>query len=162
MNVTHARITNLNDFTIEDRHDGVPYKFEPKKTITVPLEAAALFFGMPVDQDGSVTFTVDHGHLARRWGWNVLERRDEKELTSVAMERLVRQTAQKCANIKVEPVVYVLHEVAAVDGTLPPPRAGAVGESEDHPLQPVKKVPAKRGRKPRKPIAVQPAEDAVA
>ena len=65
MNVTHARITNLNDFTIEDRHDGVPYKFEPKKTITVPLEAAALFFGMPVDQDGSVTFTVDHGRRER-------------------------------------------------------------------------------------------------
>ena len=36
----HLRITNNNDFTIEDRYDGVPYIFEAGKTLTVPPEAA--------------------------------------------------------------------------------------------------------------------------
>lgn len=160
--VTHARVINRNDFTIEDRCDGVPYVFDPGKVVTVPLDAAALIFGMPVDQDGNVTFAVDHGYLARRWGWNVLEKRDEKELTSVAMERLVRETAKRCANIKVEPVSYVLREVTADDASLPPPRDGAttgdglrLPETADLPTH---KVAAKRGRKSRKAVAEPPTE----
>jgi len=41
----HLRIVNGNDFTIEDRYDGVPYIFEAGKTLTVPPEAALHIFG---------------------------------------------------------------------------------------------------------------------
>ena len=131
MNVTHCRVTNHNEFPIDDRYDGIPYVFKPGIALTIPLDAAAAIFGMPVDDDGIVTFAADTAYMARRWGWNVLEKRDEKELTSVAMERLVRETAHKIANIKVEQVSYILREVSTEEG-LPPPRQTAVqGEGED-------------------------------
>jgi hypothetical protein len=125
VNVTHARVTNHNEFPIDDRYDGIPYVFKPGIALTIPLDAAAAIFGMPVDDDGIVTFAPDTAYMARRWGWNVLEKRDEKELTSVAMERLIRETSAKIANIKVEQVSYILREVSTEEN-LPPPRETAM------------------------------------
>lgn len=119
---THARVTNLNDFPLEDRYDGVPLIFEPDVPKVISLEAAALFFGFPVDDEGNVTFAVDHGYLARRWGWNVLERQDDKESLRVATERMLRQAAERCGKVKVEPVSYTLREVVQGEEELPPPR----------------------------------------
>ena len=62
----HLRITNNNDFTIEDRYDGVPYIFEAGKTLTVPPEAALHMFGWYPGVDPRVAET----HVSRRWGWN--------------------------------------------------------------------------------------------
>ena len=125
MSITNARVTNRNEFPIDDRYDGIPYLFAPNKPVVIPLDAAAAIFGMPVDSDGVVDFAPDPAYMARRWGWNVLEKREEKELTSVAMERLTRETAAKIANISVEAVSHALREVRVEEG-LPPPRTGAV------------------------------------
>ena len=62
----HLRITNNNDFNIDDRYDGVPYKFEAGKTVTIPPEAALHLFGWYPGIDMSVAET----HVTRRWGWN--------------------------------------------------------------------------------------------
>jgi len=62
----HLRVTNGNDFAIDDRHDGVPYLFEAGKALTVPPEAALHIFGWYPGVDMKVVAT----HVTRRWGWN--------------------------------------------------------------------------------------------
>ncbi len=60
-----VKIINTNDFTIEDMFDGVPYKFEPNKPLSIPLEAAAHFFAWPSDDPTLVKMWI-----AKRLGWN--------------------------------------------------------------------------------------------
>lgn len=60
------RVVNHNEFTIEDRFDGVPYTFEPEKSVAVPSDAALHMFGwFP-----GVDMLVVKNHLTKRWGWN--------------------------------------------------------------------------------------------
>ena len=60
------KVTNHNDFTIEDRFDGVPYLFEPNKATPVPSDAALHMLGwFP-----GVDMLVVKNHVQKRWGWN--------------------------------------------------------------------------------------------
>ena len=60
------KVTNHNDFTIEDKFDGVPYVFEPERAVSVPQEAALHMLGwFP-----GVDLGIVKNHVQRRWGWN--------------------------------------------------------------------------------------------
>lgn len=124
MSATHARVTNSNEFTIEDRYDGVPVVFEPGVAKTIPLEAAALFFGFRVEDDGTVEFTVDWGYFARRHGWTNMERLRDEPMNDM-VKRVTADSAAKCAKVKVEPIEMRLREVALGEEELPPPREAA-------------------------------------
>lgn len=121
MTATHARVTNSNDFEIDDRYDGVPVIFKPGEAKVIPLEAAALFFGMPVDEDGNVTPAPDWGYFARRQGWTNMEpMKDER--TNDMFARVTKESAEKCSKMRVEMVEYTLREVVAGGEELAPPR----------------------------------------
>jgi hypothetical protein len=61
------KVTNRNDFTIRDRHDGVPYIFKPNDQVIVTQAAANHFFGWPGDLEQRTLY------MAKRWGWNTQE-----------------------------------------------------------------------------------------
>lgn len=74
-NVLHVKVTNHNDFTIEDRYDGILYKFLKGKSLSVPFEAACHIFGVDFtpDESGKMNEGLKDGvfaHLQKRWGWN--------------------------------------------------------------------------------------------
>lgn len=116
-----VRVTNRNEFDIEDSFDGIPYTFPgrsfaredvEKKTplfraITVPPEAAAHFFAyglhatMPPKQQLQAMFE----HISRRYGWNTAER--EKEGRSREYFR----------NIDIRPVMFKLVEDSDEEGS---------------------------------------------
>ena len=60
------KVTNHNDFVIEDRYDGVPYLFEPGKACSVPADAALHMLGWYP----GVGMMVVKNHIQKRWGWN--------------------------------------------------------------------------------------------
>ena len=147
MAITHARITNTNEFPIEDRYDGVPFVFEPGKAVRIPVAAAVVFFGMPVDVDGNVTWKVDAeamAHFSRRHGWTNIEPdmmpNGQRETPNAAFQRVTRQAAEWCSKLKVEPVSMVLREVTEEEQPLPPPRDGAI-----EPQPKAEEAPKRRG-----------------
>lgn len=137
MTATHVRVFNSNAFPIEDRYDGVLYRFVPgdKEGRLVPIVAAALFFGFPITddergvtiqyglaEDGNVAF--DYRYLQRRWGWNNVQAKTGEDLPQ-AMERTMREGDERCAKLRLVPVTMGLREVqvgGAAEGELPPPR----------------------------------------
>lgn len=105
--VQNVRVTNANDFVIEDRFDGVPYRFEPKKPLSIPLDAAFHIFGwFPGAKPEEVA-----RHIQKRLGWNTPE--------------MVHSSAhlRYYQNIKIEPIVYRLVEVEETDFEDEPPKA---------------------------------------
>lgn len=74
-----VRVTNQNDFTIDDRFDGTHYVFETGKKVSVPFDAACHIFGIEhpeqvkEDKDQLLNF------VSRRWGWNTPEIIKDKE-----------------------------------------------------------------------------------
>jgi hypothetical protein len=64
--ITNLRVTNMNDFVITDRFDGVPFVFEPKKPVKLPADAALHIFGWTPDCPPETCKT----HTCRRFGWN--------------------------------------------------------------------------------------------
>lgn len=134
MNFTHIRVTNHNTDTIDDRYDGILYLFEPEKAKLVPIVAAALMFGFPVDDDGNVQVgnppTPDWEHVKRRWGWNTVQRRKDEEMHDAVM-RTNALAATRCKAIELEAVTMALREVRADAEQLPAPRESAVAEEAD-------------------------------
>lgn len=70
-----VKVTNQNDFTLEDRANGNLYRIEPGKSVNIPYADACHIFG--VDFAPGEGGKVDPGqrdaifsHLQRRWGWN--------------------------------------------------------------------------------------------
>jgi hypothetical protein len=104
---TNLRVLNKNKFAISDRYDGVPYIFEPGKSLTIPGDAAAHMFGW---KDGVPTATVK-SHVQKRWGWNTADLQqagkadkyfENLELTPVRM-RLVEEIAPAAVPVDEEP-----------------------------------------------------------
>ena len=143
MAITHARITNNNDFPIHDRYDGVPIILEPGVPVRVSVAAAVLFFDMPVDFDGNVTWRVDANSWAtfsRRQGWTNLEP-EKGETINLTFQRVTKQASEWCSKIKVEPVSMVLREVTEEEQLLAPPREGSDGAE----------TPSAEGERPARP-----------
>jgi hypothetical protein len=124
---THIRVMNGNDFLIDDRFDGILYEFLPgdQKGKLVPIMAASLFFGFALDENGNVSeagCAPNWDYVQRRWGWNCVTRRKDEEMAD-AVIRTNTTAKERCAKIKLEPVVMALREVQAEEsGELPPPR----------------------------------------
>lgn len=116
MEATHLRVTNNNDFTIEDRYDGIFFAFAPKKPVVIPVAAGVLFFGFTLDENGfvqlgeGVTAAPDQNHMQRRWGWNTVERKRDEEL-SHAVQRTNDRAKKWSSAITIEPIVMGLREV---------------------------------------------------
>lgn len=62
----NLKVTNHNDFEIEDRFDGVPYLFEPGVSVVVPPDAALHIFGW----SPGMAFAGIEPYVQKRWGWN--------------------------------------------------------------------------------------------
>lgn len=136
MNATHVRVFNDNAFPIEDRFDGILYRFVPgeKDGRLVPILAAALIFGLKVSDDER-GLTVDFGmnedgsialnkrYLQRRWGWNTIINKRDEDLAA-AVSRTQEEADAKVAKLRVMPIQMHMREVQAgsVPSTLPPPR----------------------------------------
>lgn len=152
MNVTHIRVTNSNDFAIPERFDGIHYTFEPGVARLLPLDAAALIFGLPIDDNGNLEIddngiaNPDWTYVQRRWGWNTVSRRKDEEMAE-AVQRSLDDAAMKCSKLKLEAVSMALREVPMkADEALPAPREGATDEdSADHAPMKVSAVPRKGG-----------------
>lgn len=153
MNPTHIRVFNSNDFVIDDRYDGVLYEFksDDKDGRLVPVTAAALFFGFPVDENGDVI--VGEGevhpnweHVQRRWGWNTVVRRKDEEMHD-AVTRTNSTTKDWCSHIRMEAVTMALREVSVRNDELPEPR-DPLPEQESETIQSA--LMAVEGEKPRR------------
>src|SRR5215471_15488020 len=93
-----VRVTNRNDFLIEDMHDGVPYRFPANETVTIYPEVAAHIFGYPGDDE------YRHLYMSKRWGWNDPKIHHERDRHNVP---LWKRMAQK---IDIRPVSFDMVE----------------------------------------------------
>lgn len=66
----YVKVTNHNDFPIDDHFDGVHYIFEPNKSVKLPFDAACHIFG--IEHPDQVSSNKDEllNFVCRRWGWN--------------------------------------------------------------------------------------------
>lgn len=122
-------VTNNNPWSFADYYDGIPIEFPSGKRVSVELEAAAHFFGFPVDEDGRVTAVEpDKSYIFRRYGWNTPSFRIEPSpegriVLNPAKAMQNAETAFK--NLVIETVEYQLVEKNRRDDRLPAPRKGA-------------------------------------
>lgn len=63
------KLTNNNDFVIEDRFDSVPYVLKPGEPVSIPSDAALHMLGWYPGCDLKAVET----YVSRRWGWNTPE-----------------------------------------------------------------------------------------
>jgi hypothetical protein len=101
---TAVNVLNSNDFTIEDRYDGVLYTFAPGTALTIPVEAAKHILGFNEE-----TRQADFLHVQRRWGWNV---KDAKNDT-------LSHAKEWFKNIIVRPVYFETVEIVSMSERKP-------------------------------------------
>jgi hypothetical protein len=113
------KVTNHNEFAIEDRFDGVPYRFEPEKATSVPSDAALHMLGWYPGVD----MMVVKNHVTKRWGWNtpdiVNQKLNDKYFSALSFKPVSYR------------IVEVPEEVTEVEDVLP---------------NPIKKTPTKNGK----------------
>lgn len=97
--LTSLKVTNHNDFAIEDRFDGVPYLFEPGRAISVPADAALHMLGWYP----GVGMDAVKNHVCKRWGWNT---------PAIVNEKL---HDKYFAALNFKPVTYKIIEVPALE-----------------------------------------------
>ena len=114
-----VRVTNRNDFDLEDMFDGVPYVF-PGRTyekgdterknpqyhpVTVPPDVAAHIFayGRYADMPPKQQLNAMFDHIAKRFGWNAVHLADGKG-------------REFFRNIDIRPVLFRLVEETADEG----------------------------------------------
>lgn len=61
---THVKITNHNDFDLDDRFDNQVFHFPSKKTVTIPLDVGRHLFGLGASEQEAMLHTI------KRYGWN--------------------------------------------------------------------------------------------
>jgi len=105
--VVRVRVINRNDFTIHDRHDGIPYKFAPMNFIDIPETVANHIFGYPGDREDM------HRYMAKRWGWNKQE--------DIALNPKTRRPRWEewCENIEITLERFELKRVRGPDDPIP-------------------------------------------
>ena len=70
-----VKVTNGNDFALNDMYDGVQYVLEPGKETKMPAEAANHILGWTEGGSRRDMFL----HTQKRWGWNTKEWSDKAE-----------------------------------------------------------------------------------
>lgn len=121
------KVTNHNDFTINEMYDGIPYVFAKDKPVTVPLEAMRHIFGANFPEDKSVLDSEEfrssvYESVAKRFGWNVSQRFDATLNRWIMNGDVVEEGKNKFANLEFVPVIYKMVEVVADNPDLPVPR----------------------------------------
>ena len=117
----YIRVTNGNDFTFTDRHDGVPVQIEPGKSENFPLDMAEHFFGY---RDGATPDQMFR-HTSRRQGWNTTAHLKVGE----SGKTLAQEMFDK---IRIEPVMYrLVEEKVDTEQPIPAdPQVPGLGEDE--------------------------------
>lgn len=105
-----VRVTNRNNFMIEDFYDGVPFRFKPNEPVTMPADAAAHILGWPGNPDQIMS------HVQRRWGWNT---------PAFTADNLYKKLFQ---NLEIKPVVARLVEIDEETEQAPSPAAKPANE----------------------------------
>lgn len=137
MSSFYVKVTNGNDFDLDDHFDGRRYEFPAGKTVSIPFDAACHIFGVEhpeqlKDKDKLLSY------VCRRWGWNT------KEFTAT------KEHIKRFDNIK---IVLGAYKVMADDGSmedeglLPASRAitdAIMEDDKDHTVPPAEK--SKRGQ----------------
>lgn len=129
---THKiKVINNNTMPFTDRYDGIPYRFnpcagDPKKGVTLELNAATHIFGVDFPPDAAACADPDFREriwdvLLRRWGWSVPDQRqrieDRDDVAKMAANR------EKFDNIEFRPVIFQITEViTGGDDALEEPR----------------------------------------
>jgi hypothetical protein len=70
-----VKVTNTNDFPINDMYDGVQYLFEPGKESKLPADAANHILGWTENASRRDMFL----HIQKRWGWNTPQWADKSQ-----------------------------------------------------------------------------------
>lgn len=117
---THKiKVINNNPMAFTDRYDGIQYRFnpcagDPKKGVTLELEAATHIFGVDFPADAATCASEDFREriwdsLLRRWGWSVPDQRQRVEDRDDAGK--MADNRQKFDNIEFRPVIFQITEV---------------------------------------------------
>lgn len=133
-----VKVTNNNEFDLDDHFDGRRYAFPAGKTVSIPFDAACHIFGVESpdqlkDKDKLLTY------VCRRWGWNTKEILKDKD------------HLKRFANIHIAVGAYKVMSDDGMeedDGLLPASRAMAdldEGDDKDHSVPPATEK-AKRGQ----------------
>lgn len=91
-----VRVTNGNDFDLDDRFDGLPVTFPAGETVTIPFPMAVHIFAYDGSPEPNAAAMFDY--VSRRWGWNTAE------LTKSG------EAKEWFAKITIAPVVFELVE----------------------------------------------------
>lgn len=97
----YVRIVNKNDFTLDDRIDGVEFAFPPKKAVTVPMSVARHFFRYGADP------ATQKRYILMRYGYNT-----PAHQTSGAAAKFL-------SNLEFKPVRYRMVEQALEEAEVP-------------------------------------------
>lgn len=92
--VGHVKITNFNDFELEDRWDGRVYTFKCSTPTTIPVEVARHIFGFGLPEKDQENYVM------RRFGWNTVEMTKD------------RQNLKYFKALDIRPVMFRMVEVA--------------------------------------------------
>lgn len=150
----NIRVTNGNTFPIADLFDGIPVLFEPGKPETIPFDAAVHFFGFPYNPiTGDFEIRPDFLHVSRRYGWNTVPPPLDKTQRP-DFDAQNRKAQEYFANLRVQPVRFVMTEEAVEDESLPAPRIG-----RDEPANDAKPPKVKKSRKPMSAEALKAARE---
>ena len=90
--VVGVKVINHNAETYKDRFDGILYEFAPKKSITIPYEAACHIFGVDFapGPTGHINPNIREKafeHIHKRWGWNKPGTPEQFEKTRLAAKK---------------------------------------------------------------------------
>lgn len=125
----NIRVTNRNPWPIPERWDGIPIEFPSGKTVTVELDAAAHFFGFPLDEHGNVAaLTPDRDYIIRRYGWNlptfgIPPSPEGKQVLNP--DRALKNAQIAYENLEIQTVEFELVEKAREPDDMPAPRKHA-------------------------------------
>jgi hypothetical protein len=119
----HIKVTNKNDFPIEDRFDGIPYLIPAMGDCKIPYEAACHIFGVRFKAEPGHNLPADFReqmfrHVQRRWGWNRKE--------------VIEKSREWFGRIETKLITLRLVEAdPAEKEALPEPRSGVRGERDE-------------------------------
>lgn len=139
--VMQLEVTNRNDFTINDRFDGVPLSFPPGEKVTITPAMALHCFGYPGESQDMAL------HMAKRYGWSG---RDYLRAEGTGDGPAKFQVL--AANIAIVPVYF---ELRRVDPNAPiPADDGSVADDDREPVAHEADTSTKVGKRKRTPAVL--------
>lgn len=123
MAVYQVKVSNKNDFDLEDRYDGVPYVIPARGALSIPYDAACHIFGFDFNPQGGIDREAIFRHLSKRWGWNRSYLKDK----TTSAHKIRNQARDDFDKIGFEVISMTMVEKTVSSDGLAVPRASAPG-----------------------------------